>query len=91
MYNRYINSLGEQFFTAEPEESFETEPVFPDMGNGPQMGNQGGLRGLFSRFGLTFDIDTVFLLVIVYFLVVDGEDDMMETLLIVAALLFMGF
>ena len=40
---------------------------------------------------MTFDADTIFLLVIVYFLIADGEDDLMETLLIVAALLFMGF
>ena len=90
MYNRYINSAGGQFFTAEPEEFFQQdEPVFND--NGQNYVQNGGLRGLFSRLGLSFDIDTVFLLVIVYFLVADGEDDMMETLLIVAALLFMGF
>lgn len=89
MYNRYINSNGGQFFTAEPVEDFENEPIFEQ--NNQQQTGQGGLRGIFSRLGMTFDADTIFLLVIVYFLIADGEDDLMETLLIVAALLFMGF
>lgn len=90
MYNRYINSMGGQFFTAQPEDDFDDRTVFDDMGGQP-MGEQGGLRSILSRFGLTFDMDTVFLLVIVYFLIADGEDDLMETLLIVAALLFLGY
>ena len=54
----------------------------------------GGLRGLLGdNFKLPeFDADTILVLVLVYFLVFDGENDhISDTLLIVGMLLLLGF
>ena len=90
MYNRYINSVGEQFFTPMDDETDERDPIHTEEQN-CQGGLFDGIKNIFSSSGLTFDLDTVFLLILIYFLLADGEDNMMETLLIVAALLFLGF
>ena len=38
-----------------------------------------------------FDADTLLLLVLVYFLIADGDDNISDTLLIIGALLLLGF
>ena len=111
MYNRYISSQGEDYF--KPMDEFEA-PAFeeapPNFNEETQ--NQGRSGGFFSNIrnmfggnkengegGLNFDMDTIFMLVLVYFLIMDdkkGEEEgknenMMETLLIIAALFLFGF
>lgn len=90
MYNRYINSVGEQSFAPTDNEDAEQDPIHTQE-HKPHSGLFDGIKNIFSSSGLTFDLDTVFLLILIYFLLADGEDNMMETLLIVAALLFLGF
>jgi len=58
-----------------------------------QAKNTGGLKGLFGgNFRLPeFDADTLLLLVLVYFLVADDNENISDTLLIIGALLLLGF
>ena len=85
MYNRYINAGGEDFFApfAQDEQPFEKNCPPPDRDNCKTE----------EKNRLTFNADTIFLIVLVYFLVSDGSEneDTLETLLIVAALVFLGF
>lgn len=83
--------MGEEFFT--PVQDTESPPY-----KEPQPESKGGIFGniknIFSggeNGGLSFDLDTVFLLILVYFLIADGEENSTETLIIVAALILFGF
>lgn len=105
MYNRYINSGGfSDYF--KPIESENVPPAqadyIPPADTGipskkPSIFDNiknmfgGGVSENGEKSGFTFDMDTIFLLVLVYFLIADGEDNMTETLLIVGALLLLGF
>ena len=91
--------MGEQFFTPleEPEIPSESQTAQAEEHKGGIFEN---IKNMFSGSseggppkigGLTFDLDTVFLLVLVYFLIADGEENMTETILIVAALVLFGF
>lgn len=112
MYNRYISSQGEDYF--QPMAEFEA-PAFEEPAanfNGQEQGQGksggffnnirnmfGGNKGETGEGGLTFDMDTIFMLALVYFLIMDDKKDeaegknenMMETLLIIAALFLFGF
>lgn len=59
----------------------------------PQAKSSSGLKGLFGgNFKLPeFDADTLLLLVLVYFLVADDNENISDTLLIIGALLLLGF
>ena len=73
-----------------PEETAKSAPSPEEK---TQAKNSGGLKGLFSgNFKLPeFDADTLLLLVLVYFLVADDNENISDTLLIIGALLLLGF
>jgi len=100
MYNRYMNSGGfEDFFSpsaaANPQPAPQTE--IPEA---PTPDPESKLRGLNAALkNLTgggirlpeLDADTLLLLVLVYFLVADNGENVSDTLLIIGALLLLGF
>ena len=103
MYNRYMNSGGfEDFFkpieapapqpAATPEPTVPVEPV--GAADSKHKGLSASLKNLVGNTGLKrpeFDADTLLLLVLVYFLIADGDDNVSDTLLIIGALLLLGF
>ncbi len=98
MYNRYMNSGGfEDFFKpaeapAPPAAPGPAVPVEP--ADGRPKGLSAALKQLTGGGGLKLpelDADTVLLLILVYFLVADGDDNISDTLLIIGALLLLGF
>lgn len=99
MYNRYLNADGfDEYFAPIAHE--ETPPEPEPAAQAPPPKAKGGLQGLLGGLGdkiklPDLDSDTILLLVLVYFLVTDkdAEDDgkITDTLLIVGALLLLGF
>ncbi len=68
-------------------------PPPPDSEEKPTDKGLGALKNLLgNRFKLPdFDSDTLLLLVLVYFLVADDRENISDTLLIIGALLLLGF
>ena len=98
MYNRYMNSGGfEDFFkpAEAPAPQAVPEPAVPvEPAESKPKGLSAALKQLTGGTGLKlpeFDTDTILLLVLVYFLVADGDDNISDTLLIIGALLLLGF
>ncbi len=102
MYNRYLNAGGfDEYFTpaedarAPAEPAPAPEPAFQQPQEPPKKG--GLLGNLGERIKLpNLDSDTILLLVLVYFLISDSEENgeknnIVDTLLIVGALLLLGF
>lgn len=99
MYNRYMNSGGfEDFF--KPVENPAPQPApsppaaEPVTADEPKPKGLGALKNLMGGSGFKlpeFDADTLLLLVLVYFLIADGDDNISDTLLIIGALLLLGF
>ena len=101
MYNRYINFSGPQpqppndsFQYAEPETAAESQAQ-PSPGAEGTEHARGGLSGLKNLLGSNLKLpdingDTLLLLVLVYFLVVDPDDKISDTVLIIAALFLLG-
>lgn len=102
MYNRYLNAEGfDQYFAPAEQAPAPFPPPGPEPPPAPPpeppKGRGGLLGGLGERLKLpNLDGDTILLLVLVYFLIADGEEKedkngMVDTLLIVGALLLLGF
>ena len=104
MYNRYLNAEGfEEYFEPLPQQAPEPPPSQqqsavppPQPAEQPRRGSLLGSLG--DKLKLpTLDSDTILLLVLVYFLISDsdeGEDkknNIVDTLLIVGALVLLGF
>lgn len=99
MYNRYLNADGfDEYFTPLAQETAPPEPEPSPAAEPPKA--KGGLQGLLGNLGdkiklPDLDSDTILLLVLVYFLITDkdAQDDgkVTDTLLIVGALLLLGF
>ncbi len=103
LYNRYLSGAWPD---AEPraeetpqEPSVAAEPVFSDVSSTSSQQQTGkskppsALKGLFNgNIKLPeFDADTILLLVLVYFLVADDNENISDTLLIIGVLLLLGF
>ena len=95
MYNRYLASA----------EADDAPPLHkePPSGQAPADRSRGGAspqtasvftdlsRGLSGRLqNIKLDMDTIFVLVIVWFLLIDGEEIDWEQLLLIGALLILG-
>lgn len=101
MYNRYMNSNGFDDFFKPVEEAPAplpaAEPVVPVEPVEPAETKSKGLSSIFKNLtggGVKlpeFDTDTLLLLVLVYFLVADDDSSLSDTLLIIGALLLLGF
>lgn len=106
MYNRYLNANGfDEYFTPIENDVPLAEPVRyaappPTPSAAEPVKSRGFLGGLLGNLGdkiklPDFDGDTILLLALVYFLVIDkdGDDEggITNTLLIVGALLLLGF
>lgn len=107
MYNRYLNAEGfAEYFAPQAEAS--AAPAQPDTPPQParpaqpppqDRQNQGRRPGLLGSLRLPeLDADTILLLVLVYFLISDNDENgnqdknsLVDTLLIVGALLLLGF
>lgn len=105
IYNRYFSSESDISSVRADLTNAVVEPAptnanaiqFEDVSSEEPHKEQtrsGGLRGLFGdNFKLPeLDADTILLLVLVYFLVSDGDSDhISDTLLIIGMLLLLGF
>lgn len=109
MYNRYLNAEGfaEYFAPQEEEAAAPAQPERPSQASRPTQTpsqqqdwqNQGRRPGLLGSLRLPeLDADTILLLVLVYFLISDSDENgakdknsIVDTLLIVGALLLLGF
>lgn len=100
MYNRYINGSFDDYFrpvddAPMPLPQMECLAVDAPQPPAPPPKSAGLLGGLLGGLNLPeFNMDTVILLVLVYFLVTDEaeqDSDISDTLLIVGILLLLGF
>ncbi len=100
MYNRYMNSGGfENFF--KPAGDTQSSPEQPDTGQPEAQehasGKNQGILGLFKNLLggelklPELNADTLLLIVLVYFLVADEDENVTDTLLIIGVLLLLGF
>lgn len=99
LYNRYI--AGAWPDGPPPKQQSADKPPAPEFSDisasdpapQPRPKGSGGLKSLFGgNIKLPeFDADTVLLLVLVYFLVADENENISDTLLIIGVLLLLGF
>ena len=98
MYNRYINSGGFEEYNSQAEQTAQEADYSPPGEKNEIPTSKGGFSALKDMITNNikmpeFNMDTVLLLVLVYFLIVDSDDqkNMSDTLLIIGALLLLGF
>jgi len=99
MYNRYINSGGFEEYNANTDQTASEAGYSPPPGETnqppPSKGGLSALKDLFTNNIKLPEInaDTILLLVLVYFLITDSDDNknISDTLLIIGALLLLGF
>ena len=99
VYNRYINDSFADFFCPvdddtprEDSTSFEDIKPEPEPSPKPAASQQSEGGGLFGGFKLPeMDADTIIMLLLVCFLVFEEDDSLSDTLLIIGALLLLGF
>ena len=102
LYNRYIPGAWPEPDASPPQQEEQpafsegpefadvpTEPVFPPNSAGRRP-KTGGLFGGAIKLP-ELDSDTILLLILVYFLVEDGSENISDTILIIGILLLLGF
>ena len=94
MYNRYINSGGFEEYNSQTEQTAQEADYSPPIEKNTTSSSKSGFSALKDMIKMPeFNMDTVLLLVLVYFLIVDSDDNknISDTLLIIGALLLLGF
>ncbi len=93
MYNRYMNSGFDDMFVPvenEPRPGWEAT----GMAEPKREEKKGGILSNLFGGGIKlpeFDSDTILLLVLVYFLIAEENENITDTLLIIGVLLILGF